>query len=96
MIFLLGVAAGLRRKEIDLLEWSAFRFKDSVIRIEPTQFFHPKSQDSIAEIQVDLEVMAVFREFRAKAKGAFVIPSGKPPKSVQRGDYYPHSDSYRG
>jgi hypothetical protein len=27
MIFLLGVAAGLRRKEIDLLEWSAFRFQ---------------------------------------------------------------------
>jgi hypothetical protein len=28
MIFLLGVAGGLRRKEIDLLEWSAFRFKE--------------------------------------------------------------------
>ena len=48
MIFLLGVAAGLRRKEIDLLEWSAFRFKENAIRVEPTQFFHPKSQDSIA------------------------------------------------
>jgi len=60
MIFLLAVAAGLRRKEIDLLEWSAFRFKENAIRIEPTQFFHPKSQDSIAEIEVDPEVIAVF------------------------------------
>ena len=34
MIFLLGVAAGLRRKEIDLLEWSAFRFKENAIRVE--------------------------------------------------------------
>jgi integrase len=36
MIFLLAVTAGLRRKEIDRLEWPAFRFKDNVIRIEPT------------------------------------------------------------
>jgi integrase len=88
MIFLLGVAAGLRRKEIDLLEWSAFRFKEIAIRIEPTQFFHPKSQDSIAEIQVDPEVMAMFRKHHGKAKDGFVIPSGKRPKTVSRGDYY--------
>jgi integrase len=88
MIFLLGVAAGLRRKEIDLLEWSAFRFKENAIRVEPTQFFHPKSQDSIAEIQIDPEVMVVFRVYRTKAKGKFVIPSEKPPKTVSRGDYY--------
>ena len=75
MIFLLGVAAGLRRKEIDLLEWSVFRFKENAIRVEPTQFFHPKSQDSIAEIQVDPEVMSIFREYHNKAKGTFVIPS---------------------
>jgi integrase len=70
------------------LEWSALRFKENVIRVEPTQFFHPKSQDSIAEIQVDPEVMAVFREYHSKAKGAFVVPSGRPPKTVARGDYY--------
>jgi integrase len=88
MVFLLGVAAGLRRKEIDLLEWSAFRFKENAIRVEPTQFFHPKSQDSIAEIQVDPEVMSIFREYHNKAKGAFVIPSDRIPKTVTRGDYY--------
>jgi integrase len=88
MIFLLGVAAGLRRKEIDLLEWSAFRFKENAIRVEPTQFFHPKSQDSIAEIQVDTEVMSIFREYHNKAKGTFVIPSDRIPKTVTRGDYY--------
>jgi integrase len=88
LIFLLGVAAGLRRKEIDLLEWSAFRFKENTIRVEPTQFFHPKSQDSIAEIQVDPEVMSVFQEHHDKAKGTFVIASRRPPKTVTRGDYY--------
>jgi len=88
MIFLLAVTAGLRRKEIDLLEWPSFRFKDNVIRIEPTQFFHPKSQDSIGEIQMDPQIMAIFRQYHGKAKGNFVIPSGKPPKTVLPGDYY--------
>ncbi len=88
MVFLLAVAAGLRRREIDLLEWSAFRFKENVIRIEPTQFFHPKSEDSIGEIQVDPEIIAIFREYHAKAKGRFVVPSRRPPKTVLRGDYY--------
>jgi integrase len=35
VIFLLAVAAGLRRKEIDLLEWSPFRWEENVIRIQP-------------------------------------------------------------
>jgi integrase len=88
MIFLLAVTAGLRRKEIDLLEWPSFRFKENAIRVEPTQFFHPKSQDSSGEIQTDPQIMAIFRKYHVKAKGNFVIPSGKPPKTVSRGDYY--------
>jgi integrase len=75
-IFLLAVAAGLRRKEIDLLEWTAFRWEENVIRIQPTNFFHPKSEDSIGDIQIDDD------------KGTFVIPSRLQPKSVLRGDYY--------
>jgi hypothetical protein len=73
---------------MDLLEWSAFRFKENVIRIEPTRFFHAKSEDSIGKIQVDPEIVAIFRQYQAKAKGPFVIPSRRPPKTVLRGDYY--------
>jgi integrase len=87
-IFLLAVAAGLRRKEIDLLEWSSFRWEENVIRIQPTKFYHPKSEDSIGDIQVDNEIMAIFREYYTKAKGFFVISSPRPPKTVLRGDYY--------
>jgi integrase len=88
MIFLLAVTAGLRRKEIDLLEWPSFRFKENLIRIEPTKFFHPKSQDSIGEIHMDPQIIAIFRQYHAKAKSNFVISSAKPPKTVSRGDYY--------
>ena len=37
---------------------------------------------------MDPEIMGIFRQYHANAKGNFVIPSGKPPKTVSRGDYY--------
>jgi hypothetical protein len=62
-VFLLAVGAGLRKKEIDLLEWSSFRWDENVIRIEPTRYFHPKSEDSIADLPIDREVMDVSRRY---------------------------------
>ena len=59
-----------------------------MIRIQPTNFFHPKSEDSIGDIQIDDEIMAVFRECRATVKGPFVISSRLQPKAVLLGDYY--------
>jgi hypothetical protein len=80
VIFLLAVAAGPLRKEIDLLEWASFRWEENVIRIQPTKFFHPKSEDSIGDIQVDTEVKTILREYHAMVKGPFAIPSRLSPK----------------
>jgi integrase len=77
-IFLLAVMAGLRRNEIDKLEWPSFRWVQNVIRIEPTQYLQPKSEDSIGDVEVDPELMEMFRGFRARAKGSFVIESDVP------------------
>jgi integrase len=79
-IFLLAVGVGLRRKEIDLLEWDAFQWDSGLIRVEPTQYFHPKSEDSIGDIQVDTELLAIFRGYRSRASGRFVIESIPAPK----------------
>ena len=76
-IFLLGAMAGLRRHEIDLLQWRAFLFGEGVIRIETTEHFRPKSASSEGDIHVDSELLDVFRGFRARAKSGsdFVIES---------------------
>jgi integrase len=87
-VFLLGVGAGLRKKEIDLLEWASFRWGENVIRIEPTRYFHPKSEDSIADLPVDPEVMTLFRGYYQRAKGSFVITSGRPPLPGKPRQYY--------
>jgi hypothetical protein len=51
--------AGLRRAQIDLLEWSAFRRDEKVIRIEPTKFFRP-----IGDIEIDHEFLEMCQELK--------------------------------
>jgi integrase len=87
-IFLLAIAVGLRRKEIDLLEWSSFRWEENAIRIQPTRFFHPKSEDSLADLPVDAEVMDLFRKYHQPQKGLFVIKSNRPPLPTKPQQYY--------
>jgi hypothetical protein len=78
-IFLLGAMAGLRRNEIDLLPWTAFRWDESVIRIETTAHYRPKSHNSEGDVRVDPELMELFRGYRARSQGDFVIESNTPP-----------------
>ena len=86
-IFLLATMAGLRRNEIDKLQWQAFRWNDGVIRIEATEHFTPKSADSAGDVAIDKELAAMFRGWRAKATGSFVIEADAQPRT---GTTYAH------
>jgi integrase len=79
-ILLLALMVGLRRNEIDKLEWPAFRWKEGIIRIEATRHFHPKSEDSVGDVEVDPELLEIFRGFRARATDEFVIESEIAPR----------------
>ena len=79
--FLLAVMVGLRRKEIDLLEWDSFLWDVGVVRVQLTQHFGAKTEDSLGDVAVDSELLELFRGYRARAKGAFVIESDGQPKS---------------
>lgn len=79
-IFLLGIMAGLRRREIDLLEWASLDFERGLIRIIATEHFQPKSEDSAGDVEVDAELLEIFRAARGKATGPFVIESKNPPR----------------
>jgi integrase len=87
-IFLLALLAGLRRGEIDLLEWSSFRWEDGLIRIEATRWFHPKSEDSLGDVELEPEVLERFRDYHAQAKGNFVIESPNEPRPGATFDHY--------
>jgi integrase len=74
-VFLLAVMVGLRRKEIDLLEWNSFLWDIGVVRIQSTEYFDAKTEDSLADVAVDGELLELFRGYQARATSAFVIES---------------------
>jgi integrase len=78
--YLLGAMAGLRRDEIDKLEWSWFRWEEGVLRLELTEHFVGKTTESVADIDLDPEVVAIFRGFHAQAGDGFVIESKVRPR----------------
>ena len=87
-IFLLAIMAGLRRNEIDKLEWTAFDWKRGIISIRATSYFSPKSEDSTGDVEVDSEVMELFRGYRAGATGDFVIESRVSPRPSAAYSHY--------
>ena len=72
-IFLLGAMAGLRRHEIDLLQWRAFLFDEGAIRIETTEHFRPKSH--LRARATSRSMPSFSMSFAASGRGRRVIPT---------------------
>jgi hypothetical protein len=79
-VFLLATFAGLRRREIDLLEWSAINWERNYLRVQQTAYFTAKTGDSEAELPLDAEIIHLLRGYSARATGPFVIESSRAPK----------------
>jgi len=87
-IFCLALLCGLRKREIDTLLWRSVDFDKAVIRIEHTEYFQPKSEESASEIDLAPELVEILRRFRSCAKGEFVIESDNPPRyHLSRANY---------
>ena len=81
-IFLLGAFAGLRRNEIDKLQWDQVDLEKGLIEIRETAHFKPKSEESHGVIEIESEVAALLSKFRKESKGPFVVSaSGRITKS---------------
>ncbi len=79
-VFTLGLLCGLRKREIDLLTWGQVDFEKGVVRIERTEYFQPKSEDSTGEVDLDAETLALLRGWKIAASGPFVIESTRQPR----------------
>jgi len=86
--FLLAVMAGLRRSEIDSLQWSAFDWEKKTLSVSLTEHFAGKSQSSLATVDLDDELVATFRGYHAKAKSPFVLESGVKPRPGAKYEHY--------
>jgi integrase len=73
LAMLLAMAAGLRKGEIDSLQWHQVDFNRQLIRVESTDSASLKTADSRDEVAIDENTIAILRGFHAKKAGAFVI-----------------------
>jgi integrase len=86
-ILILALCCGLRKNEIDKLMWSEVNFEAGLIQIRTTRYFKAKSDESAADVDVDTEIIALLRAWKASTEGQFVIPSSIAPKT---GTTYAH------
>src|SRR5260221_321458 len=84
-VFLLALFCGLRRGEIDRLEWSAFDWTNQKLHIEITEHLALKSGDSAGAVDLDPQVTDIFRSFHSQSTGSFVVES---PRSSRVGTTY--------
>jgi integrase len=73
LAMLLALSAGLRKGEIDSLQWHQVDFSRQLIRVESTDSASLKTADSRDEVAIDENTIAILRGFHAKKAGAFVI-----------------------
>jgi hypothetical protein len=57
-----------------------------VIRIETTERFKPKSEKSAGDVEIDEELVALLRGYRAKASGDYVIEATDPARNSLAGE----------
>ena len=94
-IFILAAMAGLRRNEIDKLQWSAFHWSKGIIRIEATEAGDLKSADSAGDVPIDPEPLALFRGWKARSTSPFVIEGGNGESiSTEAGYFHYRAESH--
>lgn len=76
---LLALCAGLRRREIDLLEWRMIHAGRNCIQLEETEFLRLKSPTSRAEIEIDPETTTELLSFKPASKSKYVISGNEYP-----------------
>lgn len=83
LAMLLALSAGLRKGEIDSLQWHQVDFNRQLIRVESTDAASLKTADSRDEVAIDENTIAILRGFHATKEDQFVIAGdgeGSGPK----------------
>jgi len=88
--FLLLITGGLRRAEADLLPWAHLDLTNDTpaVRIEATEHFLPKTEESARDIPLPEDVARFLRARRLEAPEAEFVLNGTAPKTAKRTNTY--------
>jgi len=85
-IMLLAAYCGLRMSEIDYLLWKSIDFDARELRVEPNEFFVPKTADSAGKVKMAVTVANYLSNVAQNSK--FVIESTRSPKKDRKSSSY--------
>jgi integrase len=94
-VILLSAVAGLRRGEIDLLEWPSIDFKHGAIQLRVTEYYRPKTPDSLRQVPFKAPWVLDWFKARRTAQGEqarFVVAPAAQYQPDQKTDYYRCAD----
>ena len=90
LALLLALGAGLRKGEIDSLQWKQINTERGVISVEVTESADLKTQDSQGEVEIDEILASLLLRHRTKVKAKdsdFVIDCAPKKKQTTRRSY---------
>ena len=89
LAFIMAICTGLRRSEIDSLNWSQVDLKDMKIWVELTDDNKPKTDDSAGSVQFDEDTASILKPFKEAAKSRYVLGSAIPKGGAKKwGQHY--------
>jgi len=71
----------LSRRERGKLEWNSFHWDENCIRLQVTDLFQPKTEESLGDVAVDAELMTLSKELQSESKSGCVVESTVAPRS---------------
>jgi integrase len=84
----LALTLGLRRNEIDKIEYSAFNLEAGTVSIDNSEHLHVKSERSRGVVELEPELVPLIRGWQAKATGSFVLESEVKPRPESKYQHY--------
>jgi integrase len=87
-ILVLGGCLGLRRSEIDALEWSMVDLHSGTLTLRETKWMRPKTEDSSEPLPLEPGLIGLLMEWQTVTKGAFVVASRSEPRLPKGGKSY--------
>lgn len=94
-VILLALGAGLRRSEIDALQWQAVMPERGIVRVQTTAQRRTKSAESEGDVVCDAGLFAELARTRRPSSTLYVIEPDTDHRPSQAAQFYRAADSFR-
>ncbi len=92
--FVLCVFFGLRKGEADCMTWSQVDLANRIMKVEVTEHFQTKSENSEREIPIEESMVEKLEEWRESSMGAIFILEGGDARPFSKHSYYRAEDTW--